>query len=55
MPKAKENSPSKLVRIKKDVYEKLLTMLSKRQKTEKSIISLTQIANEQLEKSLIEK
>lgn len=55
MPKAKEKSPSRLVRIREDVYQKLLEMLSKRQKREKNVVSLTQIANEQLEKSLIEK
>ena len=55
MPKAKENSPSRLVRIREDIYQSLLDMLSKRQKKEKNVVSLTQIANEQLEKSLIEK
>lgn len=55
MPKEQIKSPSRLVRIRVDIYESLLDMLSTRQKREKSVISLTQIANEQLEKSLIKK
>ena len=55
MPKEQIKSPSRLVRIRVDIYESLLDMLSTRQKREKSVVSLTQIANEQLEKSLIKK
>lgn len=54
MNKANENKPSRLVRIREDLYGKLLERLSLRQKEENKVVSLTQITNEQLEKSLIE-